>query len=160
MLIWWHHTWTSTSNPFIYCVLRIFVCKADLLTLLFTLFKKSESEIQKYLLYLLYLFRMCSMWQSGYLLVDDLRVLWCFCKALPSSCHILLDHPPLSQHWHHHLSYFPIPLAGNSWWRHTWMFPNALILVLRQPKYWGKCSLKAIIDGFLVWIFFQIKNRQ
>ena len=28
---------------------------------------------------------MCSMWQSEYLLVDVLRVLWCFCKALPQN---------------------------------------------------------------------------
>ena len=53
------------------------------------LVKKSESGIQKYLLYLFYLFRMCSMWQSGYLLVDDLRVLWCFCKALPQNTIIM-----------------------------------------------------------------------
>ena len=53
------------------------------------LVQKSESEIQKYLLCLLYLFRMCSMWQSGYLLVDDLRVLWCFCKALPQNTIIM-----------------------------------------------------------------------
>ena len=50
------------------------------------LVKKSESGIQKYLLYLFYLFRMCSMWQSGYLLVDDLRVLWCFCTWAMSEC--------------------------------------------------------------------------
>ena len=28
-----------------------------------------------------------------------------------SSCHILLDHTPLSQHWRHHVSYFPRPVA-------------------------------------------------
>ena len=28
---------------------------------------------------------MCSMWQSEYLLVDVLRVLWCFCKAMPKN---------------------------------------------------------------------------
>ena len=46
------------------------------------------------------------------------------CHKIPSSCHILLDHPPLSQHWHHHVSYFPRLVAGTSWWRHTCMFPN------------------------------------
>ena len=45
------------------------------------------------------------------------------CHKIPSSCHILLDHPPLSQHWHHQVSYFPRPVGGTSWWRHTCMFP-------------------------------------
>ena len=43
---------------------------------------------------------------------------------IPSSNHILFDHPPLSQHWHHHVSYFPRPVGGTSWWRHTCTFPN------------------------------------
>ena len=70
---------------------------------------------------------MCSMWQSGYLLVDDLKVLWCFCKALPQNTIITsyFAWPPTpTQHWRHHVSYFPRLVAGTSWWRHTCMFPK------------------------------------
>ena len=98
---------------------------------------------------MLYLFRMCSMWQSEYLLVDVLRVLWCFCKALPQNTIIMsyLAWPPTpTQHWHHHVSYFPRPVAGTSWWRHTWMFPfgenQIKIIKLKDTSqslshYWG-----------------------
>ena len=54
------------------------------------------------------------------------------CHKIPSSCHILLDHPPLSQHWHHHVSYFPRPVGSTSWWRNTCMFPSHLSAKMRQ----------------------------
>ena len=54
------------------------------------------------------------------------------CHKIPSSHHILLDHPPLSQHWRHHVSYFPRLVAGTSWWRHTCMFPNIEIKLLSK----------------------------
>ena len=55
------------------------------------------------------------------------------CHKIPSSHHILLDHPPLSQHWRHHVSYFPRLVAGTSWWRHTCMFPNVCAHVGPSP---------------------------
>ena len=64
------------------------------------------------------------------------------CHKIPSSCHILLDHPPLSQHWHHHVSYFPRPVAGTSWWRHSWMFPKAQKQLVLFDNIYGQHSEK------------------
>ena len=122
------------------------------------LVKKSESGIQKYLLYLFYLFRMCSMWQSGYLLVDDLRVLWCFCKALPqntiimsyfawpptpvstlaSSCVIF----PQTSGWHLLMtSYLYVPLSSllrcsnlHCWLTYSVRFASCQVLQLQQKQ--------------------------
>ena len=63
--------------------------------------------------YLCYIYSVCDSQDTS------LWMIWEFydvsvkhCHKIPSSCHILLDHPPLSQHWHHHTIIFP----QNSGW--------------------------------------------